>query len=134
MSVSQKYLKDESGNVFSPITALSSIYNSSGKSLDEILIYRVSGYRDCSWKTSYTLTFDKTTALVIVAWDNSTAVYFVYWDSIRMNHWEVSKNITSTKDTITVTYSGQKMKIDLSNTGIVTVFQFSSARINKMAI
>lgn len=37
MQVNQKYLKDENGNNFSPITSVNSIYNEEGESLNSIL-------------------------------------------------------------------------------------------------
>lgn len=126
MSVSQKYLKDENGEIISPIVSTSSIYNSDGETLDEILLKKVSGYRDYSWKSSYTLNFKHgTCALVVVAWSQSNAMYYIcsYNGSTLINR-NLCVN-TASSDKITVTYSGLDMKIDLSNTGIVTVFQLT---------
>lgn len=126
MSVSQKYLKDENGEIISPIVSTSSIYNSDGETLDAILLKKVSGYRDYSWKTSYTLNFKHgTCALVVVAWSHSNAMYYIcsYNGNTLINR-NLCVN-TESSDKITVTYSGLDMKIDLSNTGIVTVFQLT---------
>ena len=39
MSVKQKYLKDENGEVFSPITPIESIYNSNGEQVPQIVAW-----------------------------------------------------------------------------------------------
>lgn len=39
MSVKQKYLKDENGEVFSPITSIESIYNSNGEQIPQIVAW-----------------------------------------------------------------------------------------------
>lgn len=50
MSVKQKYLKDENGEVFSPIVGMESIYDNNGDALSTKI--NDTGWRDFSWVNS----------------------------------------------------------------------------------
>ena len=50
MSTNQKYLKDENGEIFSPIVSEDSIYDNNGKTLSKKL--NDTGWRNFSWTNS----------------------------------------------------------------------------------
>lgn len=39
MSIPQKYLKDENGDIFSPVTSVESVYNSDGEAIPQIVAW-----------------------------------------------------------------------------------------------
>ena len=57
--IKQKYLKDENGEVFSPIVSIDSVYTSNGQNLTTILNDKANSMSDLSWKREYSIDVEK---------------------------------------------------------------------------
>lgn len=83
MNVSMKYIKDENGNVFSPIVNIGSIYDDNGNSLLDIFYPVGSYYETSDWTFNPNSSWggvweEELDGTVLVSWgqrDSSTAAY-----------------------------------------------------------
>lgn len=117
----QKYLKDENGEVFSPIVSIDSVYTSNGQNLTTILNDKANSMSDLSWKREYSIDVEKGyTGLLSVAWSQSVVLYYIFNYGGTVSYREIARSIKQSNDTITVSTSGKTFYIKLSNTGIIS--------------
>jgi hypothetical protein len=119
--IKQKYLKDENGEVFSPIVSIDSVYTSNGQNLTTILNDKANSMSDLSWKREYSIDVEKgCTGLLSVAWSQSVVLYYIFNFSGTLSYREIARNVTQSSDTITISTSKETIYIKLSNTGIIS--------------
>lgn len=119
--IKQKYLKDENGEVFSPIVNVDSVYTSNRQNLTIILNDKANSMQDLSWKKEYSIDVEKGhTGLLSVAWSQSVALYYIFNYGGTVSYREIARSIKQSNDTITVSTSGKTFYIKLSNTGIIS--------------
>lgn len=119
--VKNKYLKDENGDIFSPIVSVNSVYTSDGQNLTVVLDNKANSMSDLSWKKEYYVDVETGhTGLLSVAWSQSVVLYYVFNFSGTVSYREVARNIVQSGDTITTSASGKTIHIQLSNTGIIS--------------
>lgn len=119
--IKQKYLKDENGEVFSPIVSIDSVYTSNGQNLTTILNDKANSMSDLSWKREYSIDVEKgCTGLLSVAWSQSVVLYYIFNFSGTVSYREIARNVTQSSDTITISTSKETIYIKLSNTGIIS--------------
>lgn len=119
--IKQKYLKDENGEVFSPIVSIDSVYTSNGQNLTTILNDKANSMSDLSWKREYSIDVEKgCTGLLSVAWSQSVVLYYIFNVSGTVSYREIARNVTQSSDTITISTSKETIYIKLSNTGIIS--------------
>ena len=119
--IKQKYLKDENGEVFSPIVSIDSVYTSNGQNLTTILNDKANSMSDLSWKREYSIDVEKgCTGLLSVAWSQSVVLYYIFNYGGTVSYREIARNVTQSSDTITVSTSKETIYIKLSNTGIIS--------------
>lgn len=119
--IKQKYLKDENGEVFSPIVSIDSVYTSNGQNLTTILNDKANSMSDLSWKREYSIDVEKGYAgLLSVAWSQSVVLYYIFNVSGTVSYREIARNVTQSSDTITISTSKETIYIKLSNTGIIS--------------
>lgn len=119
--IKQKYLKDENGEVFSPIVSIDSVYTSNGQNLTTILNDKANSMSDLSWKREYSIDVEKgCTGLLSVAWNQSVVLYYIFNFSGTVSYREIARNVTQSSDTITISTSKETIYIKLSNTGIIS--------------
>lgn len=119
--IKQKYLKDENGEVFSPIVSIDSVYTSNGQNLTTILNDKANSMSDLSWKREYSIDVEKgCTGLLSVAWSQSVVLYYIFNVSGTVSYREIARNVTQSSDTITISTSKETFYIKLSNTGIIS--------------
>jgi len=119
--IKQKYLKDENGEIFSPIVNVDSVYTNNGQNLTAILNDKANSMSNLSWKREYSIDVEKGyTGLLSVAWNQSVVLYYIFNFSGTVSYREIARNITQSSDTITVSTSKETIYIKLSNTGIIS--------------
>lgn len=119
--IKQKYLKDENGEIFSPIVNVDSVYTNNGQNLTTILSDKANSMSDLSWKREYSIDVEKGyTGLLSVAWSQSVVLYYIFNVSGTVSYREIARNIIQSSDTITVSTSKETIYIKLSNTGIIS--------------
>ena len=119
--IKQKYLKDENGEIFSPIVNVDSVYTNNGQNLTAILNDKANSMSNLSWKREYSIDVEKGyTGLLSVAWNQSVVLYYIFNFSGTVFYREIARNITQSSDTITVSTSKETIYIKLSNTGIIS--------------
>lgn len=119
--IKQKYLKDENGEIFSPIVNVDSVYTNNGQNLTAILNDKANSMSNLSWKREYSIDVEKGyTGLLSVAWNQSVVLYYIFNVSGTVSYREIARNITQSSDTITVSTSKETIYIKLSNTGIIS--------------
>lgn len=119
--IKQKYLKDENGEVFSPIVSIDSVYTSNGQNLTTILNDKANSMSDLSWKREYSIDVEKgCTGLLSVAWSQSVVLYYIFNFNGTVSYREIARNVTQSSDTITISTSKETIYIKLSNTGIIS--------------
>lgn len=119
--IKQKYLKDENGEVFSPIVSIDSVYTSNGQNLTTILNDKANSMSDLSWKREYSIDVEKgCTGLLSVVWSQSVVLYYIFNVSGTVSYREIARNVTQSSDTITISTSKETIYIKLSNTGIIS--------------
>lgn len=119
--IKQKYLKDENGEIFSPIVNVDSVYTNNGQNLTTILNDKANSMSDLSWKKEYSIDVEKgCTGLLSVAWSQSVVLYYIFNVSGTVSYREIARSITQSSDTITISTSKETIYIKLSNTGIIS--------------
>ena len=119
--IKQKYLKDENGEIFSPIVNVDSVYTNNGQNLTTILNDKANSMSDLSWKREYSIDVEKgCTGLLSVAWSQSVVLYYIFNYGGTVSYREIARSIKQSNDTITVSTSGKTFYIKLSNTGIIS--------------
>ena len=119
--IKQKYLKDENGEIFSPIVNVDSVYTNNGQNLTTILDDKANSMSDLSWKKEYSIDVEKgCTGLLSVAWSQSVVLYYIFNVSGTVSYREIARSITQSSDTITISTSKETIYIKLSNTGIIS--------------
>ena len=119
--IKQKYLKDENGEIFSPIVNVDSVYTNNGQNLTAILNDKANSMSNLSWEREYSIDVEKGyTGLLSVAWNQSVVLYYIFNFSGTVSYREIARNITQSSDTITVSTSKETIYIKLSNTGIIS--------------
>lgn len=119
--IKQKYLKDENGEIFSPIVNVDSVYTNNGQNLTAILNDKANSMSNLSWKREYSIDVEKGyTGLLSVAWNQSVVLYYIFNSNGTVSYREIARNITQSSDTITVSTSKETIYIKLSNTGIIS--------------
>lgn len=119
--IKQKYLKDENGEIFSPIVNIDSVYTNNGQNLTTILNDKANSMSNLSWKREYSIDVEKGyTGLLSVAWNQSVVLYYIFNFSGTVSYREIARNITQSSDTITISTSKETIYIKLSNTGIIS--------------
>lgn len=119
--IKQKYLKDENGEIFSPIVNVDSVYTNNGQNLTTILSDKANSMSDLSWKREYSIDVEKGyTGLLSVAWSQSVVLYYIFNYGGTVSYREIARSIKQSNDTITVSTSGKTFYIKLSNTGIIS--------------
>ena len=119
--IKQKYLKDENGEIFSPIVNVDSVYTNNGQNLTAILNDKANSMQDLSWKKEYSIDVEKGyTGLLSVAWSQSVVLYYIFNYGGTVSYREIARSIKQSNDTITVSTSGKTFYIKLSNTGIIS--------------
>lgn len=118
MSVNQKYLKDENGEVFSPITSMNSIYDNNGKSLVSIINGMPTKYKITSWAKSYSISLNSNEGcLVVIDWAASIGLYFCWrYGNGNANCRTISEKLVGS-DSCTYTQSSNTITFSMSNTG-----------------
>lgn len=119
--IKQKYLKDENGEIFSPIVNVDSVYTNNGQNLTAILNDKANSMSNLSWKREYSIDVEKGyTGLLSVAWNQSVVLYYIFNYGGTVSYREIARNVTQSSDTITVSTSKETIYIKLSNTGIIS--------------